>query len=55
MAWLGTEYQFGPPSRLKGRFIRTDTGEKYTEPKARDFYTTDYAVALTGSQAKESL
>jgi hypothetical protein len=41
MAGPGTEPQIGPPSRLKGRFGRIDTGKKYTEPKARDFLTTD--------------
>jgi hypothetical protein len=42
MAWLGTQtLQIGPPSRLKGRFVRIDTGKKYTEPKARDFLTTN--------------
>jgi hypothetical protein len=41
MAWLGTESQIGPPSRLKVRFGRIDTGKKYTEPQARDFFTTN--------------
>jgi hypothetical protein len=39
--WLEEESQIGPQSRLKGRFGRIDTGKKYTEPTARDFFTTD--------------
>ena len=34
-----TDFQIGPPSRLKGRFVRIQPGEKYTEPKAKDFFT----------------
>jgi hypothetical protein len=41
MAGLGTEYQICPPSRLKGRFGRIDSGKMYTEPKARDIFTTN--------------